>query len=285
MLLIEDVHKSFGPQKAVDGISLRVESGEVFGLLGPNGAGKTTTISMTVGLLEPDQGRVDIASSGPPSSAEARRHLGVCPQSIALYDELSAMENLVYFAKLYGLSGRPGRARASELLDLVGLTDRARSRVKTFSGGMKRRLNLASALVHDPSIVLLDEPTAGVDPQSRNAIFDLVESIREQGKAVVYTTHYMEEAERLCSRVGIVDHGKLLAVDNVPGLVREHGGASTVTIEWSGKEPETIVSDEPVKLLSELPLSGQGGAILGVRVEPPSLEAVFLNLTGRSLRD
>lgn len=288
MLELREVRKVFGSTVAVDGVSLRVEAGEVFGLLGPNGAGKTTTISMAVGLIEPDGGTIDVAGAGSPTSAEVRRKLGVCPQSIALYDELTARENLVYFARLYGIAGAAARRRAGELLELVGLSDRARARVKTFSGGMKRRLNLAAALVHEPAIVLLDEPTAGVDPQSRNAIFELVERLRDEDKAVVYTTHYMEEAERLCTRVGIVDHGRVLATDTVDGLVRAHGGDSAVTIEWASREAEVVNTAEPVRLLSELPLTGGGGdadTVLGVRVEPPSLEAVFLNLTGRSLRD
>lgn len=286
MLRITDVYKRFGRVVAVDGVSLRVEAGECVGLLGPNGAGKTTTMGMAVGLLRPESGTVEIGEAGSPANrAGARALLGLCPQAIALYEQMTAEENLVLFGRLHGLGTGAARARAGELLETVGLTDRADGRVRTFSGGMQRRLNLAAALVHDPPVVLLDEPTAGVDPHSRNAIFDLVLGLRERGKAVVYTTHYMEEAQRLCDRVAIMDRGRVLATGTVDALIAAHGGASVLTVErLRGAERQT--TDEPVRALAAVPWDGAGeDAVTGVRLERPNLEAVFLNLTGRSLRD
>ncbi len=286
VLRITDVHKRFGRVVAVDGVSLRVGPGECVGLLGPNGAGKTTTMGMAVGLLRPDSGTVEIGEAGSPArAAGARALLGLCPQAIALYEQMTAEENLVLFGRLHGLGSGAAKARAGELLETVGLVDRAQGRVKTFSGGMQRRLNLAAALMHDPPVVLLDEPTAGVDPHSRNAIFDLVLGLRGRGKAVVYTTHYMEEAQRLCDRVAIIDKGRVLATGTVDELIAEHGGASVLTVERVGGV-ERQTTDEPVRALAAVPWGGAGeDAVTGVRLERPNLEAVFLNLTGRSLRD
>src|SRR5262245_39123596 len=187
MLRLAGLKKSFGSTVAVDGLTLDVAPAEVFGLLGPNGAGKSTTIAMAVGLLTPDEGSVALDGHGDPRDPAVRRQVGVAPQSLAVYDDLTAAENLEFFGSLYGLSAAALRARVAELLSLVGLTDRAADRVKTYSGGMKRRLNLAAAIVHDPPLVLLDEPTAGVDPQSRSAIFDLVRAMRSRGRTIVYT--------------------------------------------------------------------------------------------------
>ncbi|MBK7403490.1 MAG: ABC transporter ATP-binding protein [Phycisphaerales bacterium] len=280
MIEFTDIHKAFGETVAVGGLTLSIPPGEVFGLLGPNGAGKSTTIAMTVGLLRPDSGTVRI-DGGDPADPAVRARLGVAPQSLAIYDDLSARENLLFFGSLYGIDRAAAGKRAAELLDLVGLSDRARARVKTFSGGMTRRVNLACALMHDPAIVLLDEPTAGVDPQSRHAIFEIVRSLRDQGRTIVYTTHYMEEAQKLCSRVGVIDKGRLLALDTVDALIREHGGDSVVRIERAGGEERTQTA-EPVAVLQQALASGDA---IGVHVERPDLETVFLNLTGRSLRD
>ena len=208
---------------AVDGISFDIKKGEVFGLLGPNGAGKTTTVNMAVGLLEPDAGSIELDGSGQPQQPEARAQIGVAPQTLAIYEDLSGEENLTFFGKIQGLTGKKLKERIAWCLDFVDLSDRRRDRVKTYSGGMKRRLNLAIALIHDPPLLLLDEPTVGVDPQSRNAIFEKIEVMRKEGRTIVYTTHYMEEAQRLCDRVGIIDHGKLLALDTVQGLITTHG--------------------------------------------------------------
>jgi ABC-2 type transport system ATP-binding protein len=280
MIVLDSLRKSFGAITAVDGLSLSIEPGEVFGLLGPNGAGKSTTIAMTVGLLRPDAGSVRI-DGGDPADAAVRARIGVAPQTLAVYEELSARENLMFFGSLYGLDRAVRARRAGELLDLVGLADRAGDRVGKYSGGMKRRINLACALVHDPAVVLLDEPTAGVDPQSRHAIFEIVRALQAEGRTIVYTTHYMEEAQKLCARVGIIDHGRLLALDAVDGLIRDHGGESVVRIERAGGEERTQTA-EPVAVIQRALAAGDA---LGIHVERPDLETVFLNLTGRSLRD
>ncbi len=222
MLMLRDIRKSYGTTVAVDGLSLDVAAGEVFGLLGPNGAGKSTAIAISTGLLAPDSGSVDVLGLGSPREAKVRIHLGLAPQEITLYDELTARENLTFFGRLYGVVRL--RERVDELLALVELDTRARDRVGAFSGGMKRRLNLAAALVHDPSLVLLDEPTAGVDPQSRNRILELVRTLAGSGKTIIYTTHYMDEAAKVCDRVGIVDHGRMLDVGTVAELLARHTG-------------------------------------------------------------
>jgi ABC-2 type transport system ATP-binding protein len=246
MLVVKNLRKSFGRIVAVDDVSLTLTKGELLGLLGPNGAGKTTTVSMVAGLVTPDRG--DVLIDGARLSGDtdpAKRRIGLVPQDLALYDELSARDNLRFFGGLYGLTGRALEGAMARALDLVALADRARDVVKTFSGGMKRRLNLAASLLHDPDILLLDEPTVGVDPQSRNAIFDNLESLKRDGKALLYTTHYMEEVERLADRVVIVDHGRVIADDTVRGLQTRYAAAGATA----------------------------------------TLESVFLSLTGRSLRD
>ncbi len=247
-LVVHNLRKSFGATIAVDGVSFAVGPGQLVGLLGPNGAGKTTTVSMIAGLVTPDQGAVTIG--GAPLSGDAdptKRRIGLVPQDLALYDELSARANLNLFGALYGLTSRALDAAVQSTLTLVGLAERERDKVKTFSGGMKRRLNLAAGLLHDPDILLLDEPTVGVDPQSRNAIFENLEQLKAKGKALLYTTHYMEEAERLADRIVVMDHGKVLADDTLSGL--------------------------------------RAGTTLDGANESSSLESLFLTLTGRSLRD
>lgn len=279
MLHLVDIRKRFGAIQAVDGLSLEVRRGEVFGLLGPNGAGKSTTISICIGLLSPDSGTVELDGVGSPREPLTRRHLGLAPQSLALYDDLTAEENLLFFGRLYGVAAP--RRRAAELLDTVGLASRGRDRVKGFSGGMKRRLNLAVALVHEPELVLLDEPTAGVDPQSRASLLELVRRLASSGVTVVYTTHYMDEAQRVCDRVAIVDHGRVLALGTVDELLRQFGGQVTVVVE-RGEQVERHTTSNPLAVIASA--LGQGDAT-GVRVERPDLESVFLALTGRSLRD
>ena len=247
MLTIKNLRKSFGTIVAVDDVSFSVERGQLVGLLGPNGAGKTTTVSMIAGLVTPERGEVLIAGHRLSGDTDpAKRRIGLVPQDLALYDELSARDNLRFFGALYSLTGRALDDAIAAAVDLVGLGDRVRDRVKTFSGGMKRRLNLAAGLLHDPDILLLDEPTVGVDPQSRNAIFDNLETLRGRGKALIYTTHYMEEVERLADRIVVVDHGKVIAEDTLAGLQSR--------------------------------VAGVGGG-------KATLETVFLTLTGRSLRD
>ena len=247
MLDIRHLRRSFGSLVAVDDVSFTLGRGELVGLLGPNGAGKTTTVSMVAGLLTPDRGEVLVDGSALSGDTDpGKRKIGLVPQDLALYDELSARANLRFFGSLYGLTGAALNEAIARTLDLVGLVDRMNDKVGTFSGGMKRRLNLAAGLIHDPDILLLDEPTVGVDPQSRNAIFDNLELLRAGGKALLYTTHYMEEVERLADRIVIIDRGKVIADDTLEGL-RAGAGAGT------------------------------GAA--------PTLESVFLPLTGRSLRD
>ncbi|MBX3384436.1 MAG: ABC transporter ATP-binding protein [Phycisphaeraceae bacterium] len=281
MLKLDSLVKRFGAVTAVDGLSLEVSRAEVFGLLGPNGAGKSTTIGMCVGVIAPDSGRVTLDGVGPPTEPRVRASLGVAPQALAVYDDLSGWENIEFFGRLYGLRGRELKARVGAVLDIVGLTPRANDRVQGYSGGMKRRLNLAAALVHRPPMLLLDEPTAGVDPQSRNNILDLVRTLAQQGITIVYTTHYMEEASRLCDRVAIMDHGRILAIGTVPQLVAGHGGKSVVTVVRAQGEERTE-TDEPLHVITRA--AGEGG-VLGLRIDRPDLESVFLSLTGRSLRD
>ena len=281
MLVLSDIRKAFGATVAVDGLSLRVQPEEILGLLGPNGAGKTTTMSIATGLLPPDSGTVSIAGEGSPREARVRRRLGLAPQSIALYDDMSARENLLFFGRLYGVDSAHAGGRIESLLARVGLLERQHERVKGYSGGMKRRLNLAAALVHDPPLVLLDEPTAGVDPHSRNAILDLVRALRAEGRTVIYSTHYMEEAQRVCDRVAILDHGRLLALDTVPRLIAAHGSRPVVVVEHPEGE-RRIETGEPLKEIARLLDEGLEHP---VRLEKPDLESVFLNLTGRRLRD
>jgi len=219
MLEIRNVRKTYGSLVAVDDVSFSVERGRLTGLLGPNGAGKTTTVSMIAGLTSPERGEVLVGGKALRGDTDPlKRKIGLVPQDLALYDDLSARENLRYFGALYGLSGSALDGAMTSTLTLVGLADRAGDRVKTYSGGMKRRLNLAAGLLHDPEILLLDEPTVGVDPHSRNAIFDNLEELKRRGKALLYTTHYMEEVERLADRIVIIDNGKVVANDTLSGL-------------------------------------------------------------------
>jgi linearmycin/streptolysin S transport system ATP-binding protein len=292
---VDRLKKSFGDVVAVDDVTFEVRPGETFGLLGPNGAGKTTTINVIVGALRPDSGQVRVNGQDDPTRPEVRRSIGVAPQSLALYSELTGEENLIFFGRLYGIAKEKLGGRVEWALAFAGLTDRRKHRVGTYSGGMQRRLNLVCGLMHDPRVVVLDEPTVGVDPQSRNLLFENIEALKKEGRTVLYTTHYMEEAERLCDRVAIMDHGKLLAMDTVHNLLREHGGPSTVEIEFddrpSGLEALggawdkgrwRVQTESPVAMLGKASAAGQ---LANVSIRRANLEAVFLNLTGRSLRD
>ena len=237
--------KSFDSVQVVNSVSFTVRSQEIFGLLGPNGAGKTTTIRMLSTVLDPDEGDVTIGGHLVAKESDAvRKLIGVCPQELALYPELSAIDNLVFFGRMAGLSGSEAKESAADVLERVGLTDRAKDAVRKYSGGMKRRVNIAIALMSRPQLLFLDEPTVGIDPQSRNHIFDTVLALRDEGMTVLYTTHYMEEADRLCDRIGIMDEGHIIALGTPAELKAQVGDAGTTT-----------------------------------------LEEVFLNLTGRSLRD
>jgi ABC-2 type transport system ATP-binding protein len=310
MLELHNVRKSYGTQQAVKGISFAIRAGETLGLLGPNGAGKTTTVSMIAGLITPDSGEVQLdgrSFGGDTDPLKAR--IGLVPQDLALFEDLSALENLSLFGALYGLKGAALDGATAEALSFTGLTDRAKDKVKTFSGGMKRRLNLAAALLHDPDLIILDEPTVGVDPQSRNAIFEGLEILKGRGKTLLYTTHYMEEAERLCDRIVIVDHGEVIADDTVAGLTRRLPLRNVLCLELEnpppGAWPEELAAIPGIVSvhlkaavltlgLAELGpgsaaalswLMTQGIAITHAHTERADLETVFLALTGRTTRD
>ena len=310
MLSITHLRKRFGERVAVDDVSFEVRSGETVGLLGPNGAGKTTTLSMMSGISKPDGGSVSFQGQRIHQDANAlKRRVGLVPQDLALYEELSAWANLELFGGLYGLSGAALATRAQEALSLVGLDNRRRDRVKEFSGGMKRRLNIAAALLHDPELVLLDEPTVGVDPQSRNAIFENLEELKRRGKTLVYTTHYMEEAERLCDRIVIIDHGKVVADDTVRGLYRRLPASTSVALDLEPPADENLLAGlaampgisavqataggvrfDTVDFGAQLALAlehiaGQGARVTSVKTGKSSLEDVFITLTGHALRD
>ena len=308
-LVCSGLRKSFGDRVAVDGVEFSIAAGETYGLLGPNGAGKTTTISMVCGLLTRDAG--DILLEGRPfdtTSIDAKASIGLVPQEIAIYPDLSANENLAFFGRLYGLHDPELSERIAEVLETVGLQDRANDRTSEFSGGMKRRLNIGLGLLHRPQLLVLDEPTVGVDPQSRNAILDSVEQLGAGGMSVLYTTHYMEEAERLCDRVGILDEGRLLAEGTRRELVSSIGAHDRVRMIAPGISEPVLVSlrgvpgvvevsarDAQVDLLVDdasgalgsivQTVTSDGGTVSSVEVQEPDLEAVFLSLTGKALRD
>jgi ABC-2 type transport system ATP-binding protein len=302
-----NVYKSYGETVALDGLSIEVQKGEVFGLLGPNGAGKTTLLSILSFLQEPTSGEVRLL--GRPlrrGEQELKRNFGLVPQELAIYNELTARENLAFFGELYGVRGAVLRERVDEVLAAIGLQDRADRRAGGYSGGMKRRLNLGAALVHRPALLLLDEPTTGVDPQSRNHIFEEVRRLNAGGVTVIYTTHYMEEVEALCSRIGIIDHGRLIACDSLPGLLRILGGEIRFRVnkvpatlrdrlsrlpDVQVREPgerafELECRDVKAVLLQLLAsLNDLQIDLLGLELEEPNLERVFLHLTGHALRD
>jgi ABC-2 type transport system ATP-binding protein len=307
VLDVLDVRKSYGTTVALDGVTFQVAAGEMFGLLGPNGAGKTTLLSVISGLVSPSGGMVQVLGrTASPSDREFRRDIGMVPQELAIYGELSARENIAFFGRLYGLADPELSHRVEEILTAVGLADRADGRVAAFSGGMKRRLNLGVALVHQPPLLLLDEPTTGVDPQSRNHLFEEIRRVNRVGTTVVYTSHYMEEVQALCRRVGILDHGRLIACDTVPRLLQRLNGlirfrvsneppelrlrlrqlAGVHLVERDGQALELECPDVQGTLLRLLPLLNDLHLDLtSLETEEPNLERVFLHLTGRALRD
>jgi len=310
LLSASHLTKRFGARTAVDGISFEIHRGESVGFLGPNGAGKTTTFSMITGLIRPDSGQVSVGGHPLVSDTDpVKRRLGLVPQDLALYEDLDARRNLEFFAAIQGVGSRDMPAAIDSALRFVGLLERSADRVATFSGGMKRRLNLAAALLHDPDILLLDEPTVGVDPQSRNAVFDNIAALRARGKTLLYTTHYMEEVERLCDRVIVIDHGRIVADDTLSALRHRAGTAADlrVVLDCPPAEPaleilrtlaavRSVAFDGTTLHVGLRSISTGAGEVLsrletlglGVRsfsAEPPNLEAVFLLLTGRSLRD
>jgi ABC-2 type transport system ATP-binding protein len=309
MLKVQNLSKNFGDIRAVADVSFEVAGGRIFGLLGPNGAGKTTTISMIAGLVPPAQGSIrvdgiDLATD----PAAVKRRLGVVPQEIALYEDLTARENIDFWGGIYGLRGRALAARRDELLAVVGLADRAREPVRNFSGGMKRRLNLALGLVHEPKLVLLDEPTVGIDPQARINVLAVVRDLAARGAAVLYTTHYLEEAESLCDELAIMDHGTIHAQGTIDTLKAELGEGSVLTVQGGfAKETVAAVVERSAELraleiddgraLLNVPRGRAGvGAALevlynsglqlsDVTIKEPNLQDLFLKLTGRDLRD
>jgi ABC-2 type transport system ATP-binding protein len=309
ILLIEDLWKSYAETDAVRGLTFQISQGEFFGLLGPNGAGKTTTIGILSGLIEPSAGRISIDGFDLFSRPmEAKAKLGLVPQSFALYPTLCARDNLVFFGKIYGLKGKRLKERIASVLKIVELNDRANQTVATFSNGMKRRLNIALGLLHEPKILILDEPTVGVDPQSRNAILESLDSLNQSGVTILYTTHYIGEAQRLCHRVAIMDQGKIIALDSPTGLIRNLG-KGIIRVEcnamiddkllnqigrvgWvrviDGEKKrfhlETDHTDQASRKLLEL-MKTQEGLLKTLDISEPNLETVFIHLTGRNLRD
>ena len=308
ILEITDLRKSYGSLKAVDCVSFSIDAGEIFGLLGPNGAGKSTTINIIATTLEPDGGTISVSGVPISRSAAYKRKIGYVPQEVSLSEKLTARENLRFLGRLYDLGGPTLRAKTDQALADVGLTERADDLVGTYSGGMKRRLNIAAGLLHDPDLVLLDEPTAGVDPQARAYIFDVIEKLAAGGKAVLYTTHYMEEAQRLCRRTAIIDHGKILAMGMLNELVKaaqkktiliveapeltrdaaERLAAKLGGVHWTHEDDTAhfAVAEDVRDLLH----AAEAAEALGLhpttlRLAEPNLEGVFLELTGRALRD
>jgi ABC-2 type transport system ATP-binding protein len=309
VLAARDLRKRYGELEAVKGVSFQIQEGETYGLLGPNGAGKTTTISMVCGLLTRDAGEVTLDGQAIDVGAvAAKAGIGYVPQELAIYPDLTARENLEFFGRLYDLGGAQLKTRVGEVLELIGLTERAKDRTSTFSGGMQRRLNIGIGLLHQPRLLLLDEPTVGVDPQSRNAILESVAELGRQGMAILYTTHYMEEAERLCTRIGIIDGGEIRAEGTRKELVALIGQREQVRLTLTGDvvaaaraagrvrgiasaaakgdEVEALTADAG-RVLPRLldAVEAAGAHVRGVEIVQPNLEAVFLHLTGRALRD
>ncbi|HZL44565.1 MAG TPA: ATP-binding cassette domain-containing protein [Verrucomicrobiae bacterium] len=308
LLRVERLSKNFGAIHAVDSVSFELRAGEIYGLLGPNGAGKTTCISMISGLIKPDAGEVFVAGAAFWSDPQkAKRIMGVVPQELAIYHELSGRENLEFWGRMAGLSARDAKSRATELLEALTLTDRAKDAVKTYSGGMQRRINLGCALLHRPQLLLLDEPTVGIDPQARLNILEFIRNLCASGTAILYTTHYLEEAETLCQRIGIIDHGRLLAEGTLGELQERLGGDRVFVLEadfkdsspdsWDGfqkrfrviqkSEKQLVVAAigarDPSECLKDL--LGLPVRVENVTLKRPSLNDVFLQLTGRDLRE
>jgi len=308
MISVQNLSKKFGDLQAVDRISFTVSQGELFGFLGPNGAGKTTTISMVSGLLRPDEGTVFIENYNLwESPRAAKRLLGLVPQDLALYQEFSARENLRFWGGLYGIPRSQLKKNTEELLERVGLADRAREPVSRYSGGMKRRLNLAIGLVHNPKVLLLDEPTVGIDPQARNNILEIIRDIAGQGTTIIFATHHLEEAEKLCDRIAIIDHGRILQTGSLSELAKVVGDRDVITLhgKFTAEQVRQCLKLEPVSFLAVAdhsaslslvrpdygiaPLVNQltkvGIELADISIQKPTLENVFLKLTGRELRD
>ncbi|MCA1065938.1 ABC transporter ATP-binding protein [Rossellomorea sp. AcN35-11] len=311
MLEVKELKKSYGKKEVVKNVSFTIGKGESFGLLGPNGAGKSTTISMICGLVPYDQGEVFVASQSVKTSPMLiKQKIGVVPQEIALYPTMSARDNLLFWGKMYGLTRAQAKQRVGEVLEIVGLNDRGKDRIETFSGGMKRRINIGAALMHEPDLLIMDEPTVGIDPQSRNHILETVKALNEKGMTIIYTSHYMEEVEFLCNRVGIIDHGEVIALGTKAELCSRIAGSSFIEMKVENGSEEAInelkkaavdtqiafqKDDGIVKLFAKNPQERMGSVITAavhtglkiesVEIKESNLETVFLQLTGRTLRD
>ncbi|MCH1625601.1 ABC transporter ATP-binding protein [Ferdinandcohnia quinoae] len=307
MLVVDNLKKSFGNREVVQNISFTVQKGESFGLLGPNGAGKSTTISMISGLLSIDSGRVVVGGvSVQKQPMESKKKIGVVPQEIALYPTISAKENLVFWGKMYGLTGRQAKKKADEVLETIGLTDRGKDKIETFSGGMKRRVNIGAALMHEPELLIMDEPTVGIDPQSRNHILETVKMLNQNGMTVIYTSHYMEEVDFLCERIGIIDNGQLIALGTKKELCNRLAGGTIQRIQVSEKKEsfvkrikaldsveDIVTTDSHIEIVGSdqsladlITIANQEKVkILNIQIQEPNLESLFLQLTGRTLRD
>lgn len=307
MIEIKNLRKSYNGHEALKGISFAIQKGEFYGLLGPNGAGKTTTISIMSSILKPDSGEVIIDGMNIDTHpGQAKQLIGVVPQEIALYGDLTASENLHFWGGLYGVSSSELKKRSEEVLHLFGLYDRRNDNVKTYSGGMKRRINIAAALLHQPKILFMDEPTVGIDPQSRNLIFEVIEKLHKEGMTIVYTTHYMEEAERFCDRIGIIDNGQIIAEGTLKELKSNSALKEVVVVtydhadesklkELSAQWPDSNLSENKISFYAadvQSALSGiisgsgrMGADISNIEIQRTNLETIFLSLTGKQLRD
>ncbi|UQZ48837.1 ABC transporter ATP-binding protein [Bacillus sp. PK3-037] len=311
MLQAENIKKAYGKKTIVKGISFSLRKGESFGLLGPNGAGKSTTISMISGLVPLDGGEITVGGYAiGKDTNNAKQKIGIVPQEIALYPTLTAQENLIFWGKMYGLTHGEAKKRSAEVLEYVGLTERAKDKIETFSGGMKRRINIGAALMHKPELLIMDEPTVGIDPQSRNHILETVKQLNETGMTVIYTSHYMEEVEYLCDRIGIIDQGEMIAIGTKNDLCSRLGGDTIIQMTVSGADEgflsairslahvnDVTVNESELKievaaahhekvvtgLLTEA--AAHQTNLLSLQVQEPNLERLFLNLTGRTLRD
>ncbi|MCY8910671.1 ABC transporter ATP-binding protein [Bacillus atrophaeus] len=311
MLQVENIEKAYEKKLIVKGISFTLEKGEAFGLLGPNGAGKSTTISMIAGLVPPDKGEITVGGCivGKDTN-QAKQKIGVVPQDIALYPTLTAKENLLFWGKMYGLTSAEAKKRAVEVLEYVGLTERAKDKIQTFSGGMKRRINIGAALMHRPELLIMDEPTVGIDPQSRNHILQTVKQLNEEGTTIIYTSHYMEEVEYLCDRIGIMDKGDMIAIgtktdlctrlaggtiihlavqsinDDFISAIRSQENVSDIVVHSDDNKIDIIAEQHERVISGILTLAAAHHVSLkSLHVQEPNLERLFLHLTGRTLRD
>jgi ABC-2 type transport system ATP-binding protein len=311
MLEVKELKKSYGKKEVVKNVSFTIEKGESFGLLGPNGAGKSTTISMICGLVPYDHGEVLVSSKSVKQfPVLIKKKIGVVPQEIALYPTMSARDNLLFWGKMYGLNGSQAKRRVEEVLEIVGLKERGKDRIETFSGGMKRRINIGAALMHEPELLIMDEPTVGIDPQSRNHILETVKGLNEKGMTIIYTSHYMEEVEFLCNRVGIIDHGEVIALGTKAELCSRLTGSSFIQMKVESLSDEArqvlentkettqitfqqedgiieVVAPNPQEAVASIITSAvQAGLIIeSIEIKESNLETLFLQLTGRTLRD